>query len=456
MQHDTIAAISTAIGHAAISVIRLTGPDAAAVAGRVLEAATPVAEWLPRRAMLASARDANQLEIDSGLALLFRAPASYTGEDLVEFQGHGGPLVTQKVLEAFLAAGARPANPGEFSQRAFLNGKMDLTQAEAVMDLINAQSALAARAASEQLGGAIRRESDAIRQPLVEVLAHVEAWIDFPEEDISPDTGDALLARLESLIQATERLLATAESGRILRHGARTVITGAPNVGKSSLLNTLLGFERAIVSPAAGTTRDTIEEVIQVGGFPLRLIDTAGLRDHAADQVEQVGMERTRLELEKADLILEVVDGSKAPPADSPATSSQPDARRLLLVNKADLPLHESWRARLDAEPERALAFSCLTRDGLDALQGAIQRVLARGGALGSDHPVAINARHKHCFQTLHARLREARDALSAGEAPEFVAVYLREALQALGEVTGHTDIEQILDVIFSSFCIGK
>ncbi|MCB1224838.1 MAG: tRNA uridine-5-carboxymethylaminomethyl(34) synthesis GTPase MnmE [Verrucomicrobiales bacterium] len=454
MTQDTIAAISTALGEAAVSIVRLSGSDALAVAQRVLETRMALASMPPRTAVLATARDADGRVLDRGLVIHFPAPRSYTGETVIEFHGHGGMLVTQAVLAAFLTAGARPAEPGEFTQRAFLNGQMDLTQAEAVMDLIHAQSTLALRAANEQLSGAIGREAHALREPLVEILAHIEAYIDFPDEDISPDTGAALLQRLDGLRTAAQRLLATADHGRILRHGARTVIAGEPNVGKSSLLNRLAGFERAIVSSTAGTTRDTIEEFIQVHGIPLRLIDTAGLRE-SEDAIEQAGVSRTRDELDKADLILEVIDASQPPrPEQRLALPANAAARHLLILNKTDLGLHPDWFEQRSAPS--TLQVSAETGEGLDRLRDAIRDLIRTGSTWSSDHPVAINTRHQACFQRALQHLEAARTALSSGQAPEFVALDLREALQALGEVIGHTDVEDILSVIFSSFCIGK
>ncbi|SKB04333.1 tRNA modification GTPase [Prosthecobacter debontii] len=448
MLQDTIAAISTALGEAAISVIRITGGGAFPLAEKVFRGSRSLHELQRRQAHLVTAVDASGDTLDQGLLLLFSAPASYTGEDVVEFHGHGGLLVTQKLLEAVLTAGARPAEPGEFTQRAFLNGKMDLTQAEAVMDLIHAQSTLALKAAHEQLGGAIGREATVLREELIPVLAHVEAYIDFPEEDISPDTGAALVAKMDHVLERTHRLLATSEQGRILRHGARTVICGEPNVGKSSLLNLLLGFERAIVSSIAGTTRDTIEEIIQVHGIPLRLVDTAGLRS-STDDIERIGIERTQRELERADLVLEVVDGS-LPPAQAKRVTLPPGAegRHLLILNKADQGLAPGW--------QEGISLSCRETTGVDALRDAIRAVVMRAGTMQADHPVAINARHKACFERIADRVMAARVALIDGAGPEYVALDLREALQALGEVTGGVDIEQILDVIFSSFCIGK
>jgi tRNA modification GTPase len=452
MIQDTIAAISTALGEAALSVLRISGAQALDLADRVFSSERlALSAMRPRVAYRACAHGADGLVLDDGLLLIFRDKASYTGEQVVEFHGHGGLLVTQKVYEAVLAAGARPAGPGEFTQRAFLNGKMDLTQAEAVMDLIQAQSTLALRAAHEQLGGAIGKEAMALKEVLLPVLAHVEAYIDFPEEDISPDTGAALVVRMDEVMLRARRLIDTGEQGRILRQGARTVICGEPNVGKSSLLNVLLGFERAIVNPSAGTTRDTIEEVIQVHGIPLRLVDTAGLRAvENADGVERVGMERTRRELQRADLILEVVDGS-LPAAKTERVELPPgvESRRLLLLNKADLGVSDDW-------PHEAVKISCQTGSGVEELRAAIRALVLRAGPLLGEHPVAINARHQVCFERVATHVIDAKSALLAGQAPEYIALDLREALQALGEVVGNVDVEEVLDLIFSSFCIGK
>lgn len=451
MFDDTIAAVSTAAGDAALSVIRVSGAKAFEIADGVLRPVGHSGVGGDRRAILVRAMDVEGQQMDQGIMLRFRGPASYTGEDTVEFQGHGGLLVTQRVLEALLRAGARSAEPGEFTQRAFLNGKMELSQAEAVMDLIHAQSNLALRAANEQLGGVIGRETERLRVALVGVLAHVEAYIDFPDEDIAPDTGAELLGRLEKILTDVHRLIDTADQGRILRHGARSVIAGEPNVGKSSLLNVLLGFERAIVSPKAGTTRDTIEEIIQVHGISLRLVDTAGLRDDG-DEIERLGMDRTTREMERADLILEVVDGSLPPSGarriDVPESLQ---GRCVLVLNKGDLGIHPGW-----SEERDAVAFSCVDGSGTETLRDAIRRVVLGGGGFTAEHPLAINARHQHCFEKAQAHLKAGMEELRAGAAPEWVALNLREALQAFGEVVGRTDIEEILDVVFSSFCIGK
>ncbi|QIF02585.1 tRNA uridine-5-carboxymethylaminomethyl(34) synthesis GTPase MnmE [Roseimicrobium sp. ORNL1] len=448
---DTIAAISTAFGEAAISVLRVSGPEAVRVGDNIFRGKSPVPELSPRMQHLGRIVDANDATVDSVLLTVFRGPASYTGEDMVEISCHGGVLVTRRIYELLLANGARAAEPGEFTQRAFLNGKLDLTQAEAVMDLIHAQSELALQAASQQLEGRLGHTAEQMREDLIHLLAHLEAYIDFPEEDIDPDTGDAMLKRMEALQSTLRSLLDTAEHGRILRSGARTVICGEPNVGKSSLLNLLTGFERAIVSPQAGTTRDTIEEVLHIHGLPFRLVDTAGLRQHTSDFIEQHGMERTRKELAQADVILEVVDGSK-PQAEAhrvPIPAGREKAH-VVILNKADLGIHDSWSSA------PAVALSCASAQGVEALRNAMRDAVWSGAVSGNAQLVAINARHKACFERAAAALREAAETFRAGTGTEFVALHVREAMQSIGEVTGRVDVEEVLGAIFSTFCIGK
>ena len=324
---DTIAAISTAFGEAAISVLRMTGSESVPIASRVFKGPASLDQIEPRISHFGRIMDATGMTIDSVLLTYFKGPASYTGEDVIEISCHGGILVTRRIYELLLQNGARAAGAGEFTQRAFLNGKMDLTQAEAVMDLIHAQSELALEAASRQLEGRLGQAAEKLRADLIQVAAQVEAYIDFPDEDIDPETGAALQARLGAVRDLLRSLLDTAEHGRILRAGARTVIAGAPNVGKSSLLNLLTGFERAIVSPMAGTTRDTIEEMLHIHGLPFRLVDTAGLREHTSDFIEQHGMERTRRELAQADVILEIVDGSRESSAAPRSVLGGPSSR---------------------------------------------------------------------------------------------------------------------------------
>jgi len=447
--NETIAAISTAFGEAAISVLRLSGPEAVAVAGRVFSGRVRVEDAVPRMQNFGHVLDASGRRVDSVLLTVFKGPQSYTGEDVVEISGHGGILVTRRIFELLLEQGARAAGPGEFTQRAFLNGKMDLTQAEAVMDLIHAQSELALQAATQQLEGSIGNSAEAIREALIHLLAHVEAYIDFPDEDIDPDTGASLVQRMESLEADLSSLLATAEHGRILRSGARTVICGEPNVGKSSLLNLLSGFDRAIVSPTAGTTRDTIEEVLHIHGLPFCLIDTAGLRE-SADEIERSGMSRTTHELERADVILEVVDGSRPPSEAQRVALSQGTRGHLLVLNKSDLGVDAGWA------DVTAIRLSCEAGSGVDDLRDAMRDAVWSGAGADKTQLVAINARHQQCFTTASAAIRQAKETLLAGSAPEYVSLELREALQSVGEVTGRVDVEEILGAIFSSFCIGK
>ena len=442
----TIAALATAPGTAAVAMVRISGPDAVAVADRATDG--KVSAQAPRCARHCRVRDAAGEVIDDGLLTVFAGPHSYTGEDCVEFTGHGGLLVSREVLERVLACGAVPAAPGEFTRRAFLNGKLDLTQAEGVMDLIAAQTHLSLRAARSQLEGVLGRRTTAARDRLLEILAHFEAWIDFPEEDIDPLTGEALRAGVGEVLATVDSLLATADQGRVLREGARTVIFGQPNVGKSSLLNRLLGCERAIVSDLPGTTRDTIEETISLLGIPLRLVDTAGVRE-AADPIEAQGIQRTARQIEEADLLLEIVDASQ-PCAVVPAAPDSA-ARRLLVLNKCDLGEHASWA---DAD---AVRLSCASGEGFEVLADRIRAALHFGEVDWGDHAVAINARHQ-------ASLRQARGALVAARTmmenpsadPGLAAIDLREALDALGEIPGRVDTEDLLGVIFSRFCIGK
>jgi tRNA modification GTPase len=441
----TIAAIATPAGVGAVSMIRVSGPDAIAVADRVTGG--KASSSTPRTARHCKILDGGQ-SIDDGLLTVFRAPNSFTGEDSVEFTGHGGLLVTREVLGWFLNSGAIAAGPGEFSQRAFLNGKLDLTQAEGIMDLISAQTRLSLRAARSQLEGTLGKRTTEARDNLLETLAHLEAWIDFPEEDIDPQTGILLRSRIDSVLATVNSLLATADQGRVLREGVRTVIFGEPNVGKSSLLNRLLGFERAIVSDIAGTTRDTIEEIINLHGLPIRLIDTAGVRE-SADRLESEGIQRTVRQIESADLLLEVADGSQPKPVE--AILPHTEAKHLQILNKTDLGEHPSWTGI------PAVRLSCTSGDGFEELSAAIRDALHFGEADWGEHAVAINARHQASLSAARTALTNALELLAdTSNDVELAAIDLREALDALGEIPGRVDTEDLLGVIFSSFCIGK
>lgn len=433
---DTIAALSTPPGEGAIALVRISGPEARRIAERVFHGG-PLA---PRRAVFGRIVDGDEV-IDEVVLTVFAAPASYTGEDVVEIAGHGGVVVSARVLRTVLEAGARAAGPGEFTQRAFLNGKLDLTQAEAVMDLIRARTPLAARAAAEQLRGRIGDEVGGIREDLLNVVAHLEAFIDFPDEDIDPDTGAAMRERLTAVRVRIARLLATADEGRILREGVRLAICGRPNAGKSSLLNRLLGEDRAIVSPTPGTTRDTIEEGLNLRGIPFQVIDTAGLRE-TPDAVEREGVRRARAAIEGADVVLRVVDAS------DPAWAGDPPAApdEILAANKVDLA----------PAPTGAIPISCTTGEGVERLIDALVARVRREREGAWDSRAAINARHQACLTRAAVALDAALTQFDAGAAPEFVSVDLRAALEAVGEVIGVVDTDEILGRIFGSFCIGK
>jgi len=450
---DTIVAVATPSGQGAISVIRISGADAIKVLAQVFSPAgnDSAENSADRKSVLGKLRDVHGDVIDEVLVTVFRGPRSYTGEDVVEISSHGGILVTQKVFEALLTAGARAASPGEFSQRAFLNGKMDLTQAEAVMDLISAQTELALKSASEQLAGRLGDKLMGLRTEILSLVAHIEAYIDFPDEDIDPETGEILLNRIRQTVKEVGDLLSTADQGRILREGARVVIFGAPNVGKSSLLNLLLGFDRAIVSDVAGTTRDTLEEVINLRGIPLRLVDTAGVH-LSEDEIELQGIQRTRQQVENADLVLQIVDGSE--PNSKDEISELSDAgHHLLILNKQDLGIHPDW------DTSEGVRISCINEQGINDLEEAVVDILASGGVAWGNNLVAINSRHKDCLTRALTDLEAAEKGLrQSGDSvlPEITALELRSALDHVGEVVGQVDAEEVLGEIFSSFCIGK
>ena len=445
MQRETIAAIATPPGEGALAIIRISGEKTLAVADQVFRGTTLPSALVERQVVFGKIVDAAGGVLDEVLLTVFRHPRSYTGEDLIEISLHGGSVVTSRVLATVMAAGARMARPGEFTERAFHNGKIDLTQAEAVMDLINAQTDRAAKAAVGQLGGRLGAEIHALSSQLLETVAHLEAFIDFPEEGIDPESGEILGQRMKSVRLHLERLLATADEGRLLREGIRLALCGAPNAGKSSLLNRLLGMERAIVSETAGTTRDTIEERASLRGYPFHVIDTAGLRE-TNDPVEREGVERARRAAEAADLRIHLVDASEQV---VPAPLFEDE---LLVLNKVDLVAN---RAALPV----GVQISCRSGEGIETLVSAIlAKATGRSPALGEALPdvTAINARHRDCLLKAREHLDEAIALLESGEPPELVAIELRSALGDIGEIVGEAGTEEILGKIFSSFCIGK
>ena len=435
ISRDTIAAIATPAGRGGIGVVRVSGPSVATIAEKILGALPE-----PRHAHFARFRDARGEPIDEGLALYFPAPHSYTGEEALELQGHGGPVVMQTLLRACLDAGARLAEPGEFTRRAFLEGKLDLAQAEAVADLIDASSQEAARAALRSLSGEFSAAISRMSDRLVELRALTEAMLDFPEEEIDAVHRSDAASRLEAVRRALEEVLAKSREGSLLRSGIHVVLAGRPNVGKSSLLNRLAGEERAIVTPIPGTTRDALREPIQIQGVPLTLVDTAGLRD-AADAIEQLGIERTQRELGHADLVLMVEEAGNASPQ-LPGIGSE--VKRIVVYNKIDLA--PQFRA-----PPGAVSVSAKTGEGLEALRAAI--LAAAGWSSTGESIFLARERHLRALERARGHIEAARGELARWE---FFAEELRLAHAALGAITGEFTAEDLLGQIFSRFCIGK
>ncbi|HEY1661379.1 MAG TPA: tRNA uridine-5-carboxymethylaminomethyl(34) synthesis GTPase MnmE [Verrucomicrobiae bacterium] len=451
---DTVAAIATPLGEGGLAVIRISGEQALAIADKVFlplgktSSRPPVA---PSHTIQYGRIVRGDEVIDEVLLAVLRAPRTFTREDTVEISCHGGILPAKLVLDAILANGARLAEPGEFTRRAFLNGRIDLAQAEAVADLIQSRTELALAAANEQLAGKLSQRINQLRDDLMLALAHVEAHIDFPDEDIAPDTKDKLLARLESGVSFMDELLRTAGEGQILRRGIRAAIIGRPNSGKSSLLNQLLGHDRAIVSPIPGTTRDTIEETANVRGLPVVFIDTAGLRE-AGDEIEQEGIRRSRQSLAKAELILHVMDASEPlTEADKKYFSEFAGKKRIVVRNKVDLPVKLD-KGLSDIEVD----VSCLNGEGIERLKDAIKETVWSGEIKAEMLQVMINSRHQDALNRARGATVRTIEALRGEATLELVALDLRIAVAAVGEIVGKTTTEDLLDSIFSSFCIGK
>jgi tRNA modification GTPase len=446
---DTIAALATPVGTAAIAVVRASGPDTSRLA-REIFGATP----LPRVATHADYRDRAGTVLDDVLVTFFQGPRSYTGEDSLEVSCHGNPFIAQKILEDLFARGGRPAEPGEFTQRAFLHGQLDLSQAEAVMDLIHARSEKALAAANQQLRGSLGRQMNALIDRLLQVLARVEVYIDFPDEDLPPEDRVLVARELAQLTCDTDRLLATSHYGQMLRDGIKTVIVGAPNVGKSSLLNRLIGSERALVSPEPGTTRDFIEERMIVGPHCLRVIDTAGLNPSPAP-LEKLGMLKTLERAAEADLFLLVFAADQLAPVPPPELNGLAVASNSIIIfNKSDL--GEFISSENHFPGFSALPVSALTGAGIDALTAAITRFADSFQKDTGNDLIAINARHAHALGQARECLAAARAKLEDGTAVELLASDLRGVLTAYGAISGKVDNERMLDALFATFCIGK
>lgn len=447
---DTIAALATPTGTSAIAVVRLSGPDTVRVAREIFGEVPP-----PRHLRRADYRGRGGRVLDDVLVVFFQAPQSYTGEDSLEISCHGNPFIAQQIVEDLLARGCRGAEAGEFTQRAFLNGQMDLSQAEAVVDVIHARSERALAAANRQLRGALGRRVGRTIEALLGVLARVEAYIDFPDEDLPAEDRELIEIKLADLLNDTQKILATNRYGDILRSGIKTVIVGKPNAGKSSLLNRLLGSERALVSAEPGTTRDFLEEPIMVGPHYLRLIDTAGL-NASPTPLEKLGMEKTRERLAEADVVLVVVDGSLGV-EDTDLVAIQlnrDEASVILVVNKCDLAMQQPVPQPSDSMP--VVMVSAKTGAGISQLQDAIVAAADRLRVEVGEEEVAINARHAEALKDAVRGLTAALVSVRERAPQELLASELRSALSAFEQISGRVDNERMLDQLFATFCIGK
>jgi tRNA modification GTPase len=445
---DTIAAAATAPGRGGIGVVRLSGPAAQSIATAVL-GSLPAA----RRAVFAAFRDAEHQALDAGLVLFFPGPHSYTGEDVVEFQGHGGPVIIESLIARLIELGARRANPGEFTQRAFLNDKLDLAQAEAVADLIDAGSREAARAAMRSLQGEFSTMIQVLTGAVIELRTHVEAAIDFPEEEVDFLADKALAQRLTTVRQHFDAVTRSAGQGRLLRDGMTVVLAGAPNAGKSSLLNRLAGYDAAIVTAVPGTTRDVLRERIHVDGMPLHILDTAGLRI-ALDAVEEEGIRRAQLEMSRADRVLFVIDGALDPSAQAYrelAGTLPAQVPVTLVYNKSDIT--DAGAVSAPSGVPR-IDVSALTGEGLDTLRSHLKSCM--GYHTLESGSVSARQRHLEALARARASIEAAAETLQETRAGELVAQELRSAQRALDEISGEFTSEDLLGRIFSSFCIGK
>ncbi len=448
-----IAAVSTAMRTAAIGVVRVSGDDAVKVCEKVFFPLRKraIAET-PRMAVLGDVHDDEGKVIDSAIATYFKAPASYTGEDMVEISCHGGVAVISETLAALFAAGAEQAEPGEFTRRAFLNGKLDLTQAEAVADLLSARTKQAAENAAFQLGGSLGRELKEVRHGIVDIAAHFYAFVDFPDEGVEDFCPEEKLPYLMELRDRLEKLKTGFRRAEVYHDGVECAIIGRPNVGKSSLLNAILGYDRSIVDNEAGTTRDTVEASAVVGGVLLNIIDTAGLRDDAG-RVESIGVERSRTAAQKAELVLFVVDGSEPPTDEEIELAREFGENAICVVNKADLEQFD--RNEVTDRFHRVCVISAKTGEGMDELGNAVSEAVFAGETAETEH-IMTNPRQRAAVIRAAEALDEAIAAIHAGMTADALCVDLESAAEELGAVTGENVSDDVISEIFSHFCVGK
>jgi tRNA modification GTPase len=451
---DTIAAISTPVGEGGIAIIRVSGPAAFDVTDRIFHSKQGRATEFPSHTLHFGTIGTNGDVLDHVMLAVMHAPRTYTKEDTCEINCHGGVLTARKILALCLQNGARLAEPGEFTKRAFLNGRLDLTQAEAVMDLIRAKSDRAHTAAIHELEGHLSAKINQARDQLVTILAHVEAHIDFPDDDIGPEVRGDLLRGTEEVLGFVQSLLTTAHEGKILREGISVAIVGRPNVGKSSLLNALVGQDRSIVTPVAGTTRDTIEESVSINGIPFRFTDTAGIR-RTRRAIESIGVNRSHNTLSSSEIVLHVCDASR------PITSADSDIMQLyqgkhavLVLNKSDLPV--KFRAPVVATSVATIHVSALRGDGLESLRDKLTELAYTGTVGTTDVDVAINERQYSTLDLAYKSLTKSCHLFGVNSSSEIIAQELHGALDYMSEIIGKSSTEDLLDKVFSTFCIGK
>ncbi|MGM0471156.1 MAG: tRNA uridine-5-carboxymethylaminomethyl(34) synthesis GTPase MnmE [Bacillota bacterium] len=459
---DTIAAISTAIGEGGIGIVRISGPEAITVADQIFVSDQDETKSLAA-ADTYTAHYGHIVEpqskevVDEVICLVMKAPRTYTKEDIVEINCHGGAVPVQKVLDVVLNTEVRLAEPGEFTKRAFLNGRLDLSQAEAITDIITSQTEAGLQAAMDQLEGGLSAEIEQIKDRVLELLAHLEASIDFPDDEIEDFDPAELEERVAEVVGLIEDLLASSERGKIIREGIQTAIIGKPNVGKSSLLNALLREKRAIVTEVPGTTRDVIEEVININGVPLKIIDTAGIRE-AEDEVEQIGVEKSEEFLKRADLVLLVLDAADGiTTADEEIIELAEGKDTIVVVNKIDLESEVDIAAvKEEVGTDYVVQTAAIDGNGIDELEELISDLVLDGKVQSNDQTLVTNLRHKQALEAAYESIKRVEQTISQGLPADFATIDLKEALEELGKITGDTVDEDIIDRIFADFCLGK
>ncbi|HHV58883.1 MAG TPA: tRNA uridine-5-carboxymethylaminomethyl(34) synthesis GTPase MnmE [Clostridiaceae bacterium] len=455
---DTIAAISTAIGAAGIGIVRISGPDSFEIASKIFKGRKPFEKLKDHTINFGRIVDPATGEmLDDVLVSKMYGPKTYTGEDIVEINCHGGTVMVNRILELVLRIGARLAEPGEFTKRAFLNGKIDLSQAEAVIDIINAKTSESSKVAFAQLEGKLSEKIRSARKSLIDLIAHIEVTLDYPEYDIEKITEEMVQKSLMEINGMLGRIVKDFERGRIIREGINAVIVGRPNVGKSSLLNELIGKSKAIVTDIPGTTRDILEEYVNIHGIPVRITDTAGIRE-TEDLVEKIGVEKAKKAIDEADLAILMIDGSKGlTDEDKDIIQQLAEKKVIVLINKVDI----SDNAKIEEMENELKAFkpvrtSMVDGEGIEELEKEIARLFLQGEVVGSDEILITNVRHKKLIDDAQGSINRALEALDTGMPIDCASIDIKDAAEYLGQITGESVSEDVMHSIFSRFCIGK